>query len=535
MNLRHTPIRTKLRFVILTTCAVALLVACATLFAIQFYVFRKEYREDLASVAGMIANRVTAAINFDNPGRAEAILGSLAVKPYITSARLVLADGKPFAEYRPTATRFTDRAAPKQPEGLFEGENFIYAQPVELEGERLGTLYLISDYGTQASRLINLYLAIFCGVLALSVFVGLLVSARLAHFVTDPLQNLASTVRTIAGNNDYSVRAEKAAEDEVGAFTDSFNEMLERIQNRDGALRHEIAERARAEKELQVLHAQLVEASRQAGMAEVATGVLHNVGNVLNSVNVSATLVAEKLNVHRLNNLQRTAEMLREKNGQLGEFLATDPKGRLIPGYLADLSKHLVTERQDALVELELLTKNIEHIKEIVSMQQNYARVAGLTENVRPDALLDDALRMTTGSLQRHHIEVIRDYEDCAPVNVERHKVLQILVNLIRNAKHSLDEASPASKVLTIRVRKTDDGFVSIVIQDNGTGIPPENLTRIFSHGFTTRKGGHGFGLHSAALAAQQMQGRLAATSEGVGKGATFTLELPLARAEVSA
>jgi signal transduction histidine kinase len=353
--------------------------------------------------------------------------------------------------------------------------------------------------------------------------------------VTAPLQKLAYTVRTIAGNNDYSVRADKAADDEVGAFTDSFNQMLERIQNRDAALRHEIAERARAEKELQVLHAQLLEASRQAGMAEVATGVLHNVGNVLNSVNVSATLVAEKLNVHRLNNLQRTADMLREQNGNLGEFLTSDPKGRLIPGYLSDLSKHLATERQDALVELELLTKNIEHIKEIVSMQQNYARVAGLSESVRPDSLVEDALRMTTGSLQRHHIDVIRDYEECAAVMVERHKVLQILVNLIRNAKHSLDEASPASKLLTIRIKKTDDARVTIVVQDNGTGIPEENLTRIFSHGFTTRKGGHGFGLHSAALAAQQMGGRLGATSEGPGKGATFTLELPLITQEGAA
>jgi C4-dicarboxylate-specific signal transduction histidine kinase len=141
---------------------------------------------------------------------------------------------------------------------------------------------------------------------------------------------------------------------------------------------------------------------------------------------------------------------------------------------------------------------------------------------------------MTMGSLQRHRVEVIRDYEECAAVTVERHKVLQILVNLIRNAKHSLDEASPARKLLTIRIHKTET-TVCIVIQDNGTGILSENLTRIFSHGFTTRKGGHGFGLHSAALAAQQMKGRVEAASEGLGKGAAFTLELPLDVAEVQA
>ena len=533
MNLRHTPIRTKLRFVILASCAVALLVACATLFAVQYYVFRKDYRDNLAAVAAMLANRVTVAINFDSPSRAETILGSLAVTPHITSAYLILADGRHFASYRPDSEQPFNPPSTNLREWWEEG-SFFYAQPVELDSERLGTLYIISDYGTQASRLMNLYLAIFCGVLAMSALVGLLVSSRLAHFVTDPLQNLASAVRTIAGKNDYTVRAEKAADDELGAFTDSFNAMLDRVQGRDDALRHEIAERSRAEKELQLLHGQLLEASRQAGMAEVATGVLHNVGNVLNSVNVSATLVAEKLNSNRLNNLQRTAEMLREENGKMAEFLTNDPKGRLIPGYLADLSRHLVTERQEALTELELLSRNIEHIKEIVSMQQNYARIGGFSESVPADVLVEDALRMTEGSLERHRIKVIREYEVRALVSVERHKVLQILVNLIRNAKHALDEASPASKLLTIRIKKTDEGFVAVTIQDNGTGIPAENLTRIFSHGFTTRKGGHGFGLHSAALAAQQMNGRLQAASEGTGKGATFILELPIASAEAT-
>lgn len=533
MNLRRAPIRTKLRFVILATCAAALLAACATLFAVQFYYFKKEHQRDMASVSFMLASRVTASINFDNPTRADAILASLAVKPFIVGARLLLKDGRQFAEYRTETFDFRPPADLRPMSSWFEGDNFVYAQPVSMDGERLGTLYVVSDYGGEASKLINLYFKIFCGVLAISVLVGLLVSSRLANLVTGPMEDLASTARKIAGSSDYSLRAERAAEDELGALTDAFNGMLDRVQNRDVALRHEIAERARAEKELQVLHGQLVDASRQAGMAEVATGVLHNVGNVLNSVNVSATLVADKLNIQRLNNLQRTAEMLRDRNGNLGEFMEQDPKGRLIPSYLMDLSRHLVGERQEALHELELLTKNIEHIKEIVSMQQNYARVAGLVETVSPAVLVEDALRMTIGSLQRHHIEVTRDFGTCPDVAVERHKVLQILVNLIRNAKHAMDEESPGDKLLVMRIKRTSDGFVAISIEDTGIGIATENLTRIFSHGFTTRKGGHGFGLHSAALAAQQMQGRLSAHSAGPGRGATFTLELPLERQEM--
>ena len=270
-------------------------------------------------------------------------------------------------------------------------------------------------------------------------------------------------------------------------------------------------------------------------MAEVATRVLHNVGNLLNSVNVFANIISEKLNPARLNNLVRTANLLQEKASSLPEFLTSDAKGRLVPGYLADMSQHLVNQRQDALVELDLLMKNIEHIKEIVSMQQDYARVTGLTGPMPPDALVEDALRMPVGSLERHGIEAVWNYESKNSIVGERHKVVQILVNLIRNAQRALEEGAPAEKRLTVRVQHAGPGTVAISISDNGLGIPPENVTRIFSHGCTTLKDGHDFGLRSAALVAQQMGGRIVAYSDGPGLGATFPLELPIAQMEVAA
>jgi signal transduction histidine kinase len=197
-----------------------------------------------------------------------------------------------------------------------------------------------------------------------------------------------------------------------------------------------------------------------------------------------------------------------------------------------DLSKHLVSERHEALFELELLSKNIDHIKQVVSMQQDYAKVAGVIEQLSPESLVEDALRMTITSLQRHHIEVVREYDACGLVSAERHKALQILVNLIRNAKHAMDEASPGTKLLQLRVRQSSDSVVAISVQDNGIGISEDHLTKVFSHGFTTRKNGHGFGLHSSAVVVQQMGGRLTASSLGEGKGATFTLELPLERGQ---
>jgi signal transduction histidine kinase len=352
--------------------------------------------------------------------------------------------------------------------------------------------------------------------------------------ILDPVQNLAETARHIMSGHDYSVRATKVADDEVGTFTDSFNGMLDQIQTRDTALLHEIAERKRAEEELQRTQQQLMDASRQAGMAEVATGVLHNVGNVLNSVNVSATLIAERLGQSRTANLARAAAMLRAKNGELTEFLTQDPKGQLLPNYLADLSQHLEEERQEARAEIELLTRNIEHIKDIVAMQQTYARVSGLSEVLPVETLIEDALQLNIDSFTRHRITVVRDFVPVPAVTVDKHKALQILVNILRNAKHAMDDFESDEKRLTLRIREQENHSVAIAISDTGVGIPAENLTRIFSHGFTTRKDGHGFGLHSAALAAQQMGGRLLAQSEGPGHGATFVFELPLATPSTS-
>jgi signal transduction histidine kinase len=210
----------------------------------------------------------------------------------------------------------------------------------------------------------------------------------------------------------------------------------------------------------------------------------------------------------------------------LPAFLTSDPRGKKLPDYLARLSEHLLADQGMTVKELELLRNNIEHIKEIVAMQQSYAKVSGVLEVVNLVDLVEDSLRMNAGSFQRHGVEVIREFEPVPPMSVEKHKILQILINLVRNAKDACDESGRTDKRLTLRVAG-GDGCVKISVSDNGAGISPENLTRIFSHGFTTKKNGHGFGLHSGALAAQEMGGSLTVHSDGSGKGATFILELP--------
>jgi len=313
------------------------------------------------------------------------------------------------------------------------------------------------------------------------------------------------------------------------ASLESLNESIEqRVLERTRDLEKEIRDRIETQTKLEDTHQQLLQVSRQAGMAEVATGVLHNVGNVLNSVSVSATVVCDRLRQSEIDDLQSAAAMLDGKNGGLARFLTEDPKGKLLPEYLSKATKLLASERDELVTEMSGVVQHIEHIKEIVAMQQTYAKVFGVLEPVSAESLVQDALRINTAAFDRHGVRVMQHFDEDLPAAlVDRHKVLQILVNLLRNAKYALDEQSPAEKRIEIYVTKTAQKNISIAVQDNGIGIAPENLTRIFGHGFTTKKDGHGFGLHSGALAAKQMNGCLRAHSDGPGKGATFTLELP--------
>ena len=287
----------------------------------------------------------------------------------------------------------------------------------------------------------------------------------------------------------------------------------------------DITERRLAEQELEEVHKQLLIASRQAGMAEVATNVLHNVGNVLNSVNVSASLVAERIKKSKGAGLERAASLLAAQT-DLAAFLGS-AQGRYLPTYLQELAKELLAERDASVAELAALRANVEHIKEIVAMQQGYAKRGGVTDTLDIRVLAEDGLRMNEGAFSRHGVSVVRDFAEVPLIQVDKHKVLQILVNVIRNAKYACAEMQGGEKRVTVRIHATPSSIVVSVI-DTGIGIPPQNLERIFNHGFTTRADGHGFGLHSSALAARELGGSLYASSAGIGHGATFTLTLPL-------
>jgi signal transduction histidine kinase len=262
-------------------------------------------------------------------------------------------------------------------------------------------------------------------------------------------------------------------------------------------------------------------------MAEVATNVLHNIGNVLNSVNISATLVSEKIKNSKAAGLGKVAGLLQQHAADLGAFISTDERGKHLPVYLAQLSEQLILDQRGTLDELDSLRKNVDHIKEIVVMQQSYSKLVGVPERLAVASLVEDALRMNTGAFTRHGVSFKCEFEHVPEIVVEKHKVLQILINLFRNAKYACEASARTYKQVVIGIANQAGG-VRIAVTDNGIGIQPEHMTRIFSHGFTTKKDGHGFGLHSGALAAKDLGGALGVDSAGLGHGATFTLDLPL-------
>ncbi len=312
------------------------------------------------------------------------------------------------------------------------------------------------------------------------------------------------------------------------ALFEAKSELENRVTERTRELQEQIVAKDKAHAELQDAQKRLIELSRLSGMAEVATGVLHNVGNVLNSINVSSTLIADRLRTSRVGQLTDLARLLKENQANIDDFLRHDPSGRRILPYLDKLSQHLVRERDELCEELEGLVQHVGHVKDIVSLQQTYARTSGVLEKLAFHTLIEDALRITGAEMDRDGVRLRKDIGEVPPMLADRNKILQILLNLLRNAKDAVKVSRTSPREITVRLRSVGKDRLRLQVSDNGTGIPSENLTRIFSHGFTTKKDGHGFGLHFGALTARQLGGLLNAESEGLGRGATFTLELPI-------
>jgi PAS domain S-box-containing protein len=293
----------------------------------------------------------------------------------------------------------------------------------------------------------------------------------------------------------------------------------------------DITEQKKAETELKQTQRELIDVARMAGKAEVAISVLHNVGNILNSVNTSISTLKETNQGINLDNFIRALNLLEQHQDDLNEFTTKDPQGKLVFSYLSRICTYFKEQQQETDTALNEMAKHISHITDIISVQQTNARSLGMVENADICKVVEDTLKVDANMIFRHNIALVRQFEDVPLFMMDRHKVIQIMLNLFKNAIDSLLLSDHEEKKIVVNIKQLNDTVI-IEVADNGVGVDSQHMDKLFSYGFTTKKDGHGFGLHGSANFAKEMGGELTCRSQGVGEGAAFCLMLPMKKAE---
>jgi PAS domain S-box-containing protein len=288
-------------------------------------------------------------------------------------------------------------------------------------------------------------------------------------------------------------------------------------------------DRVLAEQREQALQQQLLDSSHQAGMAEIATGVLHNVGNLLNSLGIASTMARREMKSLRLEQLEQTATLLHGNRDRLADFLTQDERGRHLPDYLCALSAQMTASSRAIQAELDTIEQLFQHLSDIVGAQQQLARVGGQCESTSLSDVIETALMVHASAFAQ--IEVVRQYDELPPILTNRHKLLQILVNLVSNARDALEGAASDRRRIVVSLARDGDE-AQVTIEDSGVGMSAEVLAQLWRFGFTTKKNGHGFGLHNSANAARQIGATLTAHSDGIGRGSRFVLRIPMENPE---
>lgn len=260
---------------------------------------------------------------------------------------------------------------------------------------------------------------------------------------------------------------------------------------------------------------------------EVATAVIHNIGNVINSVNVSTHTMLQNLDHSKLDFLHRVNELLEIHQDELGAFLTHDPRGRLIPKFYAEIAKTLESQHRALNMEVLELLKHIDLIKEVSIAQQSFARHHLSQSEAAVRDLLDDTLKLLLEFGQGKLIQVRLDLGDVGEVRVPRVKMAHVFMNLVKNAKEALADNPPDNRRLAIEGRSLDDGRIELSFSDNGPGIAPEDAMKVFSYGFTTKMEGHGFGLAYCAEVLHELGGELELENPVFDRGVTFSMRLP--------
>ncbi|MGD9899987.1 MAG: PAS domain-containing sensor histidine kinase, partial [Calditrichaceae bacterium] len=419
-------------------------------------------------------------------------------------------------------------------------ENDIYkiSTPVIYGGRQIGMLYqgfslekIKTEISATKKTILHASLLIFV--------LGTIGVIGISYLLMNPIHKMIGTVLSIS-QGDLSQRTKINSDDEIGRLAKAFNEMVdnlqasqeelkaanERSEKRAQQLQVEIVERQKAEQEREAIHKELNEVARRAGMADVATSVLHNVGNVLNTVNTSVAVLRDTMDHSKLAGLYKANEMLRVNFDTIDDFITNDKKGKMLLEYYLTLEDLLRKEQVILTESMNKLEDKVSVITDIITSQQNYSMEGLYAEKMILSEVIDSAMKIQQNSIAKNEINLHKIYNSDPEVKIQKIKLVHILVNLYKNAKEAMMETEPAKRILKIELNN-DHEYAYITISDTGPGIRKEDMGKIFNHGFTTKEKGHGFGLHSCANYMTEMGGKMWAESDGKS-GATFVLQFPL-------
>ena len=298
------------------------------------------------------------------------------------------------------------------------------------------------------------------------------------------------------------------------------------IRRRARELERQVHERTR---ELAAAQREMVDLAYRSGMAELASGVLHNVGNLLNGVKVTSQLLRQRFRESRVGSLQMALGLMAEHREDLGRFFESDPKGRDLAEYLVAVGRALEQERSLGLAEVDELAEGVQQVELVVAAQQRYSGVEGANEQVQLAEIVDDSLRLVRHEIEGADVTVVREDSELAPIRVDRTRLVQVLVNLIKNA---VEACSSVDGTIRVSVHAGEGGDQVIEVSDNGVGMGEEELGKVFGYRYSTKGGGRGLGLHVSALHVAAMGGRITAHSDGPQAGATLSIVLPASPAE---
>ena len=333
-----------------------------------------------------------------------------------------------------------------------------------------------------------------------------------------------------SGAQDYLVKGTFSQKLLAQAITNAMEkvELLRELEEKRIDLERTNLELRSTNVRLRETQRQLIDAAHKAGMAEIATGVLHNIGNILNSITISVGVLHETVTETKLKGLKRANEMLKTVQEPIG----THPKGKQLIAYYERLETIREEDSHKLEAELKTLMEKIQMITDDISAQRGYATSEFLVEDVDIHELIEHSIKLKQSSLDAPQIRIVKDFEEVAPFAAVKIKLMHVITNLVKNSRESLQQMSftEDEKEIRIEVRELEGKELNIRISDNGRGIEAADLGKIFNYGFTTKPGGNGIGLHVAANAMTEMGGSIKAFSEGLDHGAEFVVSLPLNR-----